>query len=219
MTKALAEVQTNTFVDNSDVTIGELAKYIVELKHTSNIISDNTLNLYNNILDKLEPISNVKVQKATYLFIQSYISTLTNLSNSYIEKILILLKQVFNEALKQNLIYKTPMIGVVKPVSKKVDKKIEALSVDDQLTFVNLIKGNLFENIFLIELYSGMRCGEILALTLNDVDLKNDVIHISKTVTRDKNNQLILSNAPKTETIKTEIFLLLHFLNPILLML
>ena len=47
-----------------------------------------------------------------------------------------------------------------------------------------------------------MRCGEILALTLNDVDLKNDVIHISKTVTRDKNNQLILSNAPKTETSK-----------------
>lgn len=205
MTKALSEVQTNTFIDNSDVTIGELAKYIVELKYASNIISDNTLNLYNNILSKIEPIANIKVQKATYFFIQSYISTLTDLSNSYIEKIIILLNQVFNEALKQNLIYKTPMLGIMKPVSKKVDKKVEALSVEDQLKFVQIIKGNLFENVFLMELYSGMRCGEILALTVDDVDLNKNIIHITKTVTRNKNNQLILSQVPKTETSKRDI--------------
>ena len=48
-------------------------------------------------------------------------------------------------------------------------------------------------------LFSGMRCGEILALTPNDIDLKNNIIHITKTVSHNKKGELII-NSTKTDT-------------------
>lgn len=43
-----------------------------------------------------------------------------------------------------------------------------------------------------------MRVGEVLALTGDDIDLKNNVIHIRRTLTKDKNDKTIIGKTTKT---------------------
>lgn len=51
---------------------------------------------------------------------------------------------------------------------------------------------------FTIAMFTGMRIGEILALQPADIDLENNVIHITKTISRDKNKKAIIGTVPKT---------------------
>lgn len=198
----LNEVQKNITVDDCDVTVYELGKKILETKLATNTIRETSYVTILNSLNKIKnsDIANINIQKINYTLLQDFLNTLTNLSNSYIQKIMIMLNQIFKEAIKRNYIYKNPMENVIKPLSKKKDKTIEALTIEEQKTLINIIKGHKYEDIYMIEMFSGMRCGEILALTLNDIDLAHNVIHVNKTVSHNKQHELILSNTTKTSS-------------------
>ncbi len=55
-----------------------------------------------------------------------------------------------------------------------------------------------YTNIFYVALYTGMRIGEILALSSDDIDIDNKIIHINKTLTKDKNDKTIVGKSTKT---------------------
>ena len=50
----------------------------------------------------------------------------------------------------------------------------------------------------LICMYTGMRVGEVLALTKDDIDLTNNVIHVNRTLTRGKDDKYIVGDTTKT---------------------
>lgn len=197
----LNEIQKNIIVDKCDITVYELGKSILETKLSTNTIKETSYITLKNSLNKIKEsdIANIKIQKITYSLIQEFLNTLTDLSNSYIQKIIIMLNQIFKEAVKRNYIYKNPMLNIIRPVSKNKDKTVKALSLTEQKELLKIIKGHKFEDIYTIEMFSGMRCGEILALTPDDIDLKNNIIHINKTVSHNKNNELII-HSTKTDT-------------------
>lgn len=60
-----------------------------------------------------------------------------------------------------------------------------------------------FKALFYLAIYGGFRQGEILALTWNDIDFKNRIIHIRHNTGRSKDGQYI--KEPKTETSKRDI--------------
>ena len=73
------------------------------------------------------------------------------------------------------------MYEVIKPKSKKEDKTFDALQVEEQKALTDyLLSTNLYEtpyrNVFLIQLYMGLRVGEALALTNHDIDLKRNIL-------------------------------------------
>ena len=51
----------------------------------------------------------------------------------------------------------------------------------------------------MIEMYAGLRMGEINALHREDIDFKNNVIHVRGTISRDKDYLPILQDETKTE--------------------
>ena len=55
------------------------------------------------------------------------------------------------------------------------------------------------KNIFLIQLFMGLRIGEVLALTIDDIDFENNIIKINKTLTVDENGKIICKNKTKTD--------------------
>lgn len=63
---------------------------------------------------------------------------------------------------------------------------------------MKFIEEEKFKNVSLIQMYEGLRIGEVLALQNKDIDLEKNVIHISKTLTRDKNGKVIIENNIKT---------------------
>ena len=55
-----------------------------------------------------------------------------------------------------------------------------------------------YRPLFYIELFAGLRMGEICALTPKDIDFINGVIHVRNTVTRGIDYEIKLGNTTKT---------------------
>lgn len=200
MTKALAEIQSNSYIEKSDITVSMLGEQLINDKHNANIITEATfgraLNTFNHI--KNSDIADLKIQSVTAYELQNFINTKKDYANSYIDKIYEMLGSIFKEAIKKDIIIKNPLLSVIKPRSLKKDKEIESLTLEEQKAFVNELKDEKYRNIFLLALHSGMRIGEILALQPEDIDFKNKLLTIDNTLTKDKDGKVIIGETTKT---------------------
>ncbi|MCW6682030.1 site-specific integrase [Aerococcaceae bacterium NML160702] len=127
------------------------------------------------------------------------------LSQTYLKTINNQLSAVLNFAvkfygLKSNPVHKTGSIG------KKQTDKINFWTLDEFNRFIpHVIDKPQNELCFNLLFYSGMRVGEMLALTLNDFDYSAMTVTISKSFTRLKGKDIITE--PKTEKSKRTITL------------
>jgi integrase len=84
------------------------------------------------------------------------------------------------------------------PMGKKRAELKEFWSCDDFNKFIDTFKDNdIYKVMFSLLFYSGMRCGEMLALTLNDFDFINNTVSISKNFASLKGKDYIMT--PKTQ--------------------
>lgn len=200
MTKALAEVQTKTYIEKNEITIAMLGEQIIDNKFNANIITEATyarsLGTFNHI--KNSDIADIEIQKVTVTELQDFINSKKDYANSYIDKIYEMLGSIFKEAIKRDIIVKNPLLNVIKPKSSKKDKEVEALTVDEQKAFVEELKDEQYKNIFLVALHTGMRIGEILALQPKDIDFDNKLINIDNTLTKNKTGKVIVGETTKT---------------------
>lgn len=117
------------------------------------------------------------------------------LSNTYMHNINLYLKAIFRYAVDYVGLPKNPCkesIGSLKT------KKLDFWTPEEYKKFSDECKNNIeYFTMFEILYYTGMREGELLALTLNDIDFNNRTISINKTYYRIKGKDLI--NPPKTE--------------------
>lgn len=100
-------------------------------------------------------------------------------------------------------------MSYLKPKSKKVMAKVEVLTVAEQKELITVLEkiDHKYKHIILLALYTGMRIGEILALTRDNVNLKDNTLTIERTLTRDKNDKVILGSTTKTSKGKRTIYL------------
>lgn len=126
MTKALAEVQSNTFIEKSELTIAMLGQQIIDNKFNANIITEATygraLGTFNHI--KNSNIADIPIQDVKSTELQDFVNSKKDYANSYIDKIYEMLGSIFKEAIKRNVIIKNPLINVIKPKSSKKIKKL-----------------------------------------------------------------------------------------------
>lgn len=94
-----------------------------------------------------------------------------------------MLYDIFEIAVKNDLIVKNPCKGITRPKLGKT--KGEALSVDEQntlLVYLDKDKWKRHKPLIITLLGTGMRIGECLGLKWEDIDFKNREIHINKTL-------------------------------------
>ena len=196
----LSEYQKGIVINKSDIKVYQLGLELLETKFKTNKIKETSYGTISHSLNKIKDteLGNTPIQKVTYKTIQDLLNTITNLSNSYIEKIVIQLNSIFDEAINRDYIYKSPMRNVVIPVSKQETKKVDAFSIEEQKELIKRFENSKYGDMFSIAMFSGMRIGEILALTPDDIDLDNNIIHITKTLSRDKDSNTIIGKATKT---------------------
>lgn len=99
--------------------------------------------------------------------------------------------------------------NIKKPKSKKQTEKVEALTIEEEQKLIGILKNSSFKykNIILLTLFTGLRIGETLAITINNIDLKENTLVIEKTLTRNKEDKTILGNKTKTKSGKRTIYL------------
>ena len=105
----------------------------------------------------------------------------STLSPNTVNKIMILLKKIFDTGVRKSLIDKNPVDNLRKlPISTPT---ISFWSVEEFKEFRKLITNDeiSYDLFFTIAFFTGMRMGEILALNWYDVNLITSTIHVTKT--------------------------------------
>jgi integrase len=101
---------------------------------------------------------------------------------------------------------------VIIPKSKKEKKVVRALTLGEQKKLTDyLINSSVYDepykNIFLIQMYLGLRIGETLALCESDFEEDYSIVHIRKTLTEDLNGNIIVKNKTKTYAGKRDLII------------
>ena len=111
------------------------------------------------------------------------------------------IKQAFKFALIQDLIIKDPTISLKLP--QATEKEVEALSREEQKIIEEYcLKSNKNNYLgIIICLYTGIRLGELLALTWDEIDFENKLLYVKKTSYTSKVNgkNTIVIDKPKTK--------------------
>lgn len=204
-----------TLIEKSNETIVTILEKHIEYKHNNNITSDRTYLRDNGTLEQLkkccDEICNIPIQKITASHIQSASPSLTIYSKNTIDKIWRFIKKAFQIAVSDRLIMYNPMdnLNVSKPKSDKVTKTVEALTIDEHKKLIEVLTSfnSQYNDILLLQLYTGMRIGEVLALSYDCIDFKNNQITIYRTLTRDSNDKVIMGKTAKTQAGTRTIFM------------
>lgn len=167
-------------------------------------VKQSTYSTYVVLIDKhIEPFFGEKteiLEKDVQEFVFKKLND--NLSQKSIKDMIMILRMIIKYGVKYKMIpYQE--IDVVFPTERE-KKELEVLSISDQKKIINYVKSNLtFKNLGIyICLCTGLRIGEICALTWNDIDIEQGTLIVGKTIQRtynyEKNCTEIIVDAPKT---------------------
>jgi integrase len=205
LVKAQREVQTGTFVEpNKDNFVDWLTTWLTQYKRTK--VSDSTYALYKYVAEKhITPnLSKTTLQKLETKDIQIILNKM--LSEGKSSRLIHLAYQIVNGALKQAVreqkVYRNICDAIQLP--RLTYKEIMPLNKDQVKSFLDIAKKNKYYPAFILELSTGLRRGELLALRWSDIDLEKGTLQVRQSLNRvrkadgNKKTQLMFST-PKTK--------------------
>ena len=206
LNKALVNIVDNKYVDKSNYTLLDLIVLNMEERLNANLVSESTAKRDKDTLRMLKnnlSILDTPMQKLTPTLITKELTKLTSYANSSIDKAVQMIRSAFDKAVILNIVLSNPFYVkglIVVPKSIKLDKEVEAFTVEEEIAFSSELKKgyDIYSDVFTIALYSGMRIGEILALKGEDIDFTNNLIHIKRTLTKDIDGNYMIGKTTKT---------------------
>ena len=192
--------QAGVFKEKNYLTIKQLAQKIIDEQLALNEIKQSSYDRKSETLKKLKPIYDIRLQDITEDQIKRFFITQINYSQSIINKEYQLLKAVMKEAERKKIITENPMSDIKKPKSKQELVKVRALTLGEQQKLLEVLKTQdvNYSEQMIISMFTGARMGEINALEVKDIDVKNKTISIHQTVSRGNYGQHIISKRTKT---------------------
>lgn len=119
------------------------------------------------------------------------------LSSTTVRSVHLMLHCAFERAVKERLIPRNPTHDCIAPKVRKMEMKI--LAPENIKGYLDAADQRGLLPMFYLELVSGLRKGELVALLWSDLDVQNKTISVSKQYVKNPNGELTLSR-PKTET-------------------
>ena len=117
-------------------------------------------------------------------------------SNSSMEIAQGIFKAALEHAVKCNILLKNPYtIDHVKNIAE-IKKTVETISIQDFNKFLSVIENEDHIALYKVLFWVGLRIGEALALTFEDIDFNNNTIRISRTYNQKERR----STTPKTKS-------------------
>ncbi|NFM24711.1 site-specific integrase [Clostridium sporogenes] len=187
----------NKQINNTDIVFNNLVD--IYLDDVKNKIRITTYEQKKFIIEsKITPyFKDLKLNDITPNIIRKWQNKIieSNYTDAYLRTINIQLSAILNFAVKY---YNLPNNPVVKAGSmgKRNAEVMKFWTVDEFKTFMQYVKKPIYKLIFNILFWTGMRIGELMALTYKDIDLENKIINVDKSYTKLKKKDII--DDPKT---------------------
>lgn len=203
----MVEIENHGFCDSSRLTFEEVAnRWLNDKKHT---VEGSTYKKYesecrNHLLPTLgnRIIKDIKVDECQLLVYQwaNQLKFFNKLINDAVS--------IFDLAIKYKLIFDNPFRQVERP---KVNdrKKVRSFTNSEFNRFQQGLRkqykdSNYKAYTFLFVLsHTGLRKGELSALTWNDVDFEHGFLKINKAVTRDFDNHLVIGKTKNVYSVRS----------------
>lgn len=194
----------HSVVENS-LTVSNWFKSWMEI-HKYNVIRNNTKMYYTSVYTKhIEPIlGKKKLKDVTQLQIKSLLKDLDKAGYQYEtqNKVRIMLLDMFDKAMIDNFVLRNPCKGIRLVRDEKKD--IRVFTREEQNEFFECCKGTFYDNLFVVAVATGLRQGELCALTWDDIDFEKREISVTKTLLYQKlegdTKKEFHINPPKTRT-------------------
>lgn len=193
------------YIKHNGIPVIELIKSILERKLETGVISERTYVRTKETIKAMEKCDLLKknIDDVSTDELQMYLNSLRHYSQNTIKKYLDQLNQAFKYAQNKGYIIQNPMFDIIRPKSFKKKKEIRALEIEEQQILTDYllnipIQDEPNKNVFLLQMFMGLRIGEALALQTSDINLQKNIITISKTLTTDKDRKIIMGDTTKT---------------------
>lgn len=220
---ALGKIRNGTYVgkhsrlkqeralNNQDITVNDWF-FRWEKEYRIGKVRENTLQHnhqyymthFHDTIGKMK-LNEVKQIHITELYNSMMKNGYRNRSLDRYNSVLLLL---FDAAIRNDLIKTNPAKGaLILPEEKAVEKRV-LTEAEEDIFFNYVIHNNYHKRLaplFTVGFGTGMRIGEITALTWKDIDFENDVIHVTKTLSylfdHVRHRKMYFAiNPPKTKT-------------------
>ena len=201
----LNEQKMSNIVDEKIVLDDWFEKWMQVYKEP--VVRLSTKTTYNSMYKRLiSPVLGKKrLVNITKLMITDLLNNMAKNGYQYesLNKVKILLIDMLDRAMEDQFLIRNPAKGVRLPKNKP-QKEIKALSKEDQTDFFECAAGTFYNNMFVVAVNTGLRPGELYALTEDDIDWNNNVIHVNHTLLYQKLDgdtcKTFHLGPPKTET-------------------
>ncbi len=163
---------------------------------------------------KPSPLYSIKLKAMRGIEIQRYYNDLldSGKSVSIIKNLNKLLKSFFNYCVAEGYILKNYCVGksITIPENNSVNEDeeegpISAFTLDEQSKFIDAVKKHRLKTLFLMDLGTGLRLGELIALKWSDIDFNACSVSIKRTIkgvtliNGDKRKYALIEQPPKTK--------------------
>ena len=172
-------------IEPSKVTVAEwLDTWMTEYKKRS--IRPSTYKSYSSVVELcIKPVlGRYMLKDLRHEMIQKFINDLSDRGQVHMSLLRAhsILRGALDQAVTNGLVLKNVSLKVKFP---KQDKKesMRVLSVEEQIKFIEFAKSETYGDIFIVMLATGLRIGEVLVLTWDDIDFDRSILQVNKTLT------------------------------------
>ena len=203
-----ASIIVGSYITSSTITFKQLLNEHIETKWKDGKLKPASYVRIKRVATSMEKCCkdfyNLPVQKITKKMILDCKPKVREYASSSIDKIWSYINIVFKIACSRRLIPYNIMddIDLQKPLSVKPTKKVYPLTDSEESALRTVLTSDKEDKLYcyaiLLQLETGMRISELLALKTDDIDFKNKKIHVHATLTIDENEKVIYQSNTKT---------------------
>lgn len=208
LTEALNDLNKGSYIEPSKLTVSMwVDTWVLEYKKRS--VKATTYYRICGLMEvHIKPLlGEYKLTELRPEMVQKFINTLTDIKHlkpKSVDKIHLYLKSALEQAVQNGLIAKNPAANTIRPQLVKTEKVV--LTPEKQQEFIACAKNNEFGEFFIMALGTGLRLGELLALTWGDINFADGVLYVNKTRSQVKDyydktaNEAVIYTTPKTKS-------------------
>ncbi len=198
LNQKLCEINNGTYIPNDKMTVAQWCD--IWLKDHLSGVKSSTVNSYEcQIRTRIKPaLGSIKLQKLTPQHVQSFVRncqieqkrtengktiTIKALSPKSVKNIYGVLHELLDKAVAFHHISTNPCTAISLPRIEK--KEMKVIENDSMPAFLKAIKGDRLENLYFVDVFTGMRQAEIIGLKWDYVDFDTETIKVEKQLRRD----------------------------------
>lgn len=191
-----------TYIKPATYTFDEWFNFWIK-NYKENSVKIGTIQTYKNYYNSCvkERFGDVKIDKIKGADIQAFYNDLTKKGRklSTIKVVKAIMSSCLKQAVKDELIARNPFDATSLPRKAGDTMGRIAMTREEQELFMEYAKESFLYNLFAVMLRTGMRSGEARDLRWSDIDKKQNVIHVTRTL-QYINGVGFIDDAPKTKT-------------------